>query len=57
MPHRRLGKGGREVWIQASYNPIFDDKKRVIKVVKFATDVTGQVRLLADEHPASMLAG
>ena len=40
---KRLGKGGREVWIQASYNPIFDDKKRVIKVVKFATDVTGRV--------------
>jgi methyl-accepting chemotaxis protein len=40
---KRIGKGGREVWIQASYNPIFDDRKRVIKVVKFATDVTGRV--------------
>ncbi len=40
---KRIGKGGREVWIQASYNPIFDDNKRVIKVVKFATDVTPRV--------------
>ena len=40
---KRIGKGGREVWIQASYNPIFDHSKRVIKVVKFATDVTPRV--------------
>jgi methyl-accepting chemotaxis protein len=45
---RRLGKGGREVWIQASYNPIFDAAGRPYKVVKFATDITDQVRLLAD---------
>lgn len=36
----RYGKGGKRVYIQASYNPIFDDKGRVFKVVKFATDVT-----------------
>lgn len=36
----RFGKGGRRVFIQASYNPIFDDKGQVFKVVKFATDVT-----------------
>ncbi|MEH0197347.1 PAS domain-containing methyl-accepting chemotaxis protein [Caulobacter sp. CCNWLY153] len=40
---KRLGKGGREVWIQASYNPIFDHKRRIAKVVKFATVVTGRV--------------
>lgn len=40
--YKRIGKGGKEVWIQASYNPIFDDNGRVIKVVKFATDVTAQ---------------
>ncbi|USQ96431.1 methyl-accepting chemotaxis protein [Caulobacter sp. RL271] len=45
---KRIGKGGREVWIQASYNPIFDDKKRVIKVVKFATDVTPRVRAVEE---------
>ncbi len=40
---KRIGKGGKEVWIQASYNPVFDSKGRVVKVVKFATDVTGRV--------------
>ena len=45
---RRIGKGGREVWIQASYNPILDAGGRPYKVVKFATDITDQVRLLAD---------
>ncbi|MBO0906254.1 PAS domain-containing methyl-accepting chemotaxis protein [Jiella sp. MQZ13P-4] len=39
----RVGKGGRKVYIQASYNPIFDMNGRVVKVVKFATDVTGRV--------------
>lgn len=39
----RIGKGGRRVFIQASYNPVFDPKGRVIKVVKFATDVTERV--------------
>ncbi|MFD2175197.1 PAS domain S-box protein [Rhodobacter lacus] len=36
----RIGKGGKEVWIQASYNPILDEDGRPYKVVKFATDVT-----------------
>ncbi|KJV08865.1 chemotaxis protein, partial [Elstera litoralis] len=39
----RLAKGGRKVWIQASYNPIFDPRGRVFKVVKYATDITRQV--------------
>ncbi len=40
----RIGKGGKHVWIQASYNPIFDLSGKVTKVVKFATDVTERVR-------------
>jgi methyl-accepting chemotaxis protein len=39
----RLGKGGRKVFIQASYNPIYDLNGKVFKVVKFATDVTARV--------------
>ncbi|WP_158984465.1 methyl-accepting chemotaxis protein [Lysobacter panacisoli] len=42
--YRRLGKGGREIWIQASYNPIYDMNGRPFKVVKYATDITAQVR-------------
>ena len=45
---RRLGKGGREVWIEACYNPILDPLGRSVKVVKFAMDITEQVTLLAD---------
>ena len=45
---KRIAKGGREVWIQASYNPIFDLDGRVVKVVKFATDITPRVRAVAD---------
>lgn len=44
--YRRIGKGGRVAWIQASYNPVFDDAGRLCKIVKFATDITEQVRLL-----------
>ncbi len=40
--YKRLGKGGREVWIQASYNPVFDRAGKPFKVVKIAADVTAQ---------------
>lgn len=38
--YKRIGKGGKEVWIEASYNPILDLNGRPWKVVKFATDLT-----------------
>ncbi|SFM56331.1 methyl-accepting chemotaxis protein [Methylobacterium pseudosasicola] len=37
---KRIAKGGRPVWIQASYNPVLDRTGRVVKVVKFAADIT-----------------
>jgi methyl-accepting chemotaxis protein len=37
---KRLGKGGKEIWLRASYNPVFDDNGKPVRVVKFATDVT-----------------
>ncbi len=40
--YKRIGKGGREVWIQASYNPIFDADGKPAKVVKYATEITEQ---------------
>ncbi|MFZ5716462.1 MAG: PAS domain-containing protein [Bradyrhizobium sp.] len=46
--YKRIGKGGREVWIQASYNPVFDEKGKPFKVVKFATDVSAQKLKNAD---------
>ena len=39
----RVAKGGREIWIQATYNPIFDPSGKVIKVIKFAVDITQQM--------------
>jgi methyl-accepting chemotaxis protein len=45
---KRIGKGGKEVWIQASYNPIFDSEGKVLKVVKFAIDVTDTKQRAAD---------
>ena len=42
--YRRITKDGSEVFIQGTYNPITDADGRVLKVVKFATDVTEQVR-------------
>jgi PAS domain S-box len=42
--YKRIGKNGREVWIQASYNPILDPTGKPRKIVKFATDITAQVR-------------
>lgn len=59
--YKRVGKGGREVWIQATYNPNFDLNGRPNKIVKYATDITAarkleiemaesQRRVEAEEH-------
>ncbi|MEM1355085.1 MAG: methyl-accepting chemotaxis protein [Planctomycetota bacterium] len=45
---RRLGKGGKEIWIQASYNPILDESNKPFKVVKYASDITEQKLASAD---------
>ena len=41
---KRLAKDGTELWLQASYNPIFDADGRPLKVVKFASDITDEVQ-------------
>jgi methyl-accepting chemotaxis protein len=43
--YKRIAKGGKEVWIQGSYNPILDANGKPYKVVKYASDVTAQVKL------------
>ncbi len=43
--YKRVGKNGREVWIQGAYNPILDGNGRPFKVVKYATDITDQMVL------------
>lgn len=44
----RLGNGGKEVWIQATYSPIVDHAGRVFKIVKYATDITGRKTAVND---------
>jgi methyl-accepting chemotaxis protein len=46
--YKRLGKGGKEIWILATYNPILNEAGKPFKVVKFATDVTAQKLSIAD---------
>ena len=45
---KRIAKGGKEVWIEASYNPVFGRGGKPFKVVKYATDITAQKTLFAD---------
>ncbi|MGY5779956.1 methyl-accepting chemotaxis protein [Rhizobium sp. LEGMi135b] len=44
----RYGKGGKEIWIQAAYNPIVNADGQVYKVVKFATDVTSRMSAISE---------
>ena len=46
--YKRLGKGGKEVWIHASYNPVLDDDGKPYKVIKSAADITAQKLERAD---------
>ena len=52
--YKRIGKGGKVVWIQASYNPILDLNGKPFKVVKYATDITAQKQ--ADQLAREVLA-
>ncbi|MFC4255522.1 PAS domain S-box protein [Altererythrobacter xixiisoli] len=45
---RRMARDGADVWIQASYNPIYDLNGKPFKIVKIATDITADVMLAAD---------
>ena len=46
--YKRIGRGGREVWIQATYNPILDRRGHPLRIVKFATDITAEKLRNAD---------
>jgi methyl-accepting chemotaxis protein len=53
--YKRIAKGGKEVWLQASYNPIFDMNGKPFKVVKYATDIT-QAKLQAADFAGQIAA-
>ena len=46
--YKRVGKGGRDIWIQASYNPILNRQGEPVKIIKFATDITEKTLLNMD---------
>ena len=48
-----IGKGGKEIWIQASYNPILDANGKPYKVVKYATDITRSKELRNADYQGS----
>lgn len=52
---KRIGKGGRLVWINASYNPLKDDRGQVYKIIKFASDIT-ESKLLSASYDAKLRA-
>lgn len=51
--YKRVGKGGKEIWIQASYNPILDANAKPTKVIKYATDVTERKQMEASSFRLS----
>ncbi len=53
---RRFRSNGQEVWLEATYNPIFDEHGRVEKVIKFATDITESVLAAEQTRDASSVA-
>jgi len=53
--YKRIGKGGKEVWIQASYNPVPTASGKVLKVVKVAADVTA-AKMQAAENSGKLEA-
>ena len=54
--YKRIGKGGKEIWIQASYNPIMNAAGKPQKVVKLATDITAQKQSQMDMEKLVMEA-
>lgn len=57
--YERVGKGGKQVWIEASYNPILDPSGKPVKVIKIATDLTPRKTenmALADDFEKNVLA-
>jgi methyl-accepting chemotaxis protein len=52
----RLDKRGGHVWLEASYNPVFDEDGQVVRVVKIASDITAQMRRFHAEQESTAMA-
>ncbi|MBB5192974.1 methyl-accepting chemotaxis protein [Silvimonas terrae] len=54
--YKRIAKDGHRIWLEATYNPVFDDHHKVFKVIKFAQDITQQIEHdLAQENMLSAI--
>ena len=53
---KRFDATGREIWLEASYNPILDDDGKVVRVIKFASDITARVQRAEQARAASEVA-
>jgi methyl-accepting chemotaxis protein len=53
---KRQTKNGHDVWLEASYSPVFDDTRQVSSVIKFATDITSSVLQQQNEHDSALFA-
>tara|TARA_X000000950_G_scaffold243510_2_gene298898 strand:- start:245172 stop:246602 length:1431 start_codon:yes stop_codon:yes gene_type:complete len=53
--YRRIGKGGKDVWIQASYNPILNNDGQVVGVMKIASDTTAE-KIISAENAGQIAA-
>jgi methyl-accepting chemotaxis protein len=53
--YKRIGKGGKEVWIQASYNPIKNENGKIIKIVNYTIDITEE-KLTASDNMSQIAA-
>ncbi|MGO4894148.1 PAS domain-containing methyl-accepting chemotaxis protein [Paraglaciecola sp.] len=53
---KRIDKQGQELWLEASYNPIFDSYGKLYKIMKFATNITPQVMRERQVNSAAILA-
>ncbi|BBF85816.1 methyl-accepting chemotaxis protein [Aquitalea magnusonii] len=53
---KRIARDGSERWLEASYNPVFDDAGKVISVIKFATDITANVIAQKQERDSALFA-
>src|SRR5262249_47539042 len=51
----RVGKGGKVIWIQASYNPIPDMNGKLVKVMKYASDITEMVKTRSEAARVSSM--
>lgn len=53
---KRIAKDGTIRWLEASYNPVFDDNGNVLSIIKFATDITRNIVTQQQEHDSALFA-